>query len=198
VTRRRLEAFSDGVLAVVITIMVLNLHPPAGDHLTDLRPLLPKLAVYLLSFIFVAIYWNNHHHLFQVVSRISGVVLWANAHLLFWLSLTPAAAAWLGPHLGDTAPTAVYGVVLIGSAIAYTILTRSLLAVQPADSPLARAVGRDTKGILSLVAYAVAIAISPVAPWFSLGIYFAVNAVWLVPDRRMERVLQPGQSHPTR
>jgi uncharacterized membrane protein len=198
VTRRRLEAFSDGVLAVVITIMVLNLHPPAGDSLTDLRPLLPKLAVYLLSFVFVAIYWNNHHHMFQVVSRISGVVLWANAHLLFWLSLTPAAAAWLGPHLGDTAPTAVYGVVLIGSAIAYTILTRSLLAVQPADSPLARAVGRDTKGILSLVAYAVAIAISPVAPWFSLGIYFAVAAVWLVPDRRMERVLQPGQSHPTR
>jgi len=198
VTRRRLEAFSDGVLAVVITIMVLNLHPPAGDNLTDLRPLLPKLAVYLLSFVFVAIYWNNHHHMFQVVSRISGVVLWANAHLLFWLSLTPAAAAWLGPHLGDTAPTAVYGVVLIGSAIAYTILTRSLLAVQPADSPLARAVGRDTKGILSLVAYAVAIAISPVAPWFSLGIYFAVAAVWLVPDRRMERVLQPGQSHPTR
>ena len=197
-TRRRLEAFSDGVLAVVITIMVLNLHPPAGDSITDLRPLLPKLTVYLLSFVFVAIYWNNHHHMFQVVSRISGGVLWANAHLLFWLSLTPAAAAWLGPHLGDTTPTAVYGVVLLGSAIAYTILTRSLLAVQPADSPLARAVGRDTKGILSLVAYAVAIAVSPVAPWFSLGIYFAVAATWLVPDRRMERVLQPGQSQPTR
>ena len=197
-SRRRLEAFSDGVLAVVITIMVLNLHPPAGDSLTDLRPLLPKLAVYLLSFVFVAIYWNNHHHMFQVVSRVSGGVLWANAHLLFWLSLTPAAAAWLGPHLGDTAPTAVYGVVLLGSAIAYTILTRSLLAVQPADSPLARAVGRDTKGILSLVAYAVAIAVSPVAPWFSLGVYFAVAGAWLVPDRRMERVLQPRQSHPTR
>ena len=190
-TRRRLEAFSDAVLAVVITIMVLNLHPPAGDSITDLRPLLPKLAVYLLSFVFVAIYWNNHHHMFQVVSRISGGVLWANAHLLFWLSLTPAAAAWLGPHLGDTAPTAVYGVVLLGSAIAYTILTRSLLAVQPADSPLARAVGRDTKGILSLVAYAIAIAVTPVAPWFSLGIYFAVAVAWLVPDRRMERVLQP-------
>jgi uncharacterized membrane protein len=128
VSRGRLEAFSDAVLAVVITIMVLNLRPPAGDSLTDLRPLLPKLAVYLLSFVFVAIYWNNHHHMFQVVSRISGGVLWANAHLLFWLSLTPAAAAWLGPHLGDTAPTAVYGVVLLGSAIAYTILTRSLLA----------------------------------------------------------------------
>jgi TMEM175 potassium channel family protein len=198
VSRGRLEAFSDAVLAVVITIMVLNLRPPAGDSLTDLRPLLPKLAVYLLSFVFVAIYWNNHHHMFQVVSRISGGVLWANAHLLFWLSLTPAAAAWLGPHLGDTAPTAVYGVVLLGSAIAYTILTRSLLAVQPADSPLARAIGRDTKGKLSIVAYAVAIAVSPVAPWFSLSIYFAVAGAWLVPDRRMERVLQPGQTHPTR
>jgi uncharacterized membrane protein len=197
VSRGRLEAFSDAVLAVVITILVLNLHPPAGDSLTDLRPLLPKLAVYLLSFVFIGIYWNNHHHMFQVVSRISGGVLWANAHLLFWLSLTPAAAEWLGPHLGDTAPTAVYGVVLIGSAIAYTILTRSLLAVQPADSPLARAIGRDTKGKLSLVAYAVAIALSPVAAWFSLSIYFAVAAVWLVPDRRMERVLQPRQADQT-
>ena len=194
-SRRRVEAFSDGVLAVVITIMVLNLHPPAGDSLTDLRPLLPKLAVYLLSFVFVAIYWNNHHHMFQVVSRVSGGVLWANAHLLFWLSLTPVVAAWLGPHLGDTAPTAVYGVVLLGSAIAYTILTRSLLAVQPADSPLARAIGRDTKGVLSIVAYVVAIAVSPVAAWLSLSIYFAVAAVWLVPDRRMERVLRPGQTH---
>jgi uncharacterized membrane protein len=198
VSRGRLEAFSDAVLAVVITIMVLNLRPPAGDSLTDLRPIVPKLAVYLLSFVFVAIYWNNHHHMFQVVSRISGGVLWANAHLLFWLSLTPAAAAWLGPHLGDTAPTAVYGVVLFGSAIAYTILTRSLLAVQPADSPLARAIGRDRKGKLSLVAYVVAIAVSPVAAWFSLSIYFAVAAAWLVPDRRMERVLEPRQAHPTR
>jgi uncharacterized membrane protein len=193
VSRGRLEAFSDAVLAVVITILVLNLHPPAGDSLTDLRPLLPKLAVYLLSFVFIGIYWNNHHHMFQVVSRISGGVLWANAHLLFWLSLTPAAAAWLGPHLGDTAPAAVYGVVLLGSAIAYTILTRSLLAVQSADSRLARAIGRDTKGKLSIVAYVVAIAVSPVAPWVSLSIYFAVAAAWLVPDRRMERVLQPRQ-----
>ena len=192
-SRGRLEAFSDAVLAVVITIMVLNLRPPAGDSLTDLRPLLPKLAVYLLSFVFVAIYWNNHHHMFQVVSRISGGVLWANAHLLFWLSLTPAAAAWLGPHLGDTAPAAVYGVVLLGSAIAYTILIRSLLAVQPADSPLARAIGRDAKGLLSIVAYVVAIAVSPLAAWLSLGMYFAVAAVWLVPDRRMERVLRPRQ-----
>jgi len=192
VSRGRLEAFSDAVIAVVITIMVLNLRPPAGDSFSDLRPLWPKLAVYLLSFVFVAIYWNNHHHLFQVVSRVSGAVLWANAHLLFWLSLTPVAAAWLGPHLGDSAPTAVYGVVLIGSAAAYSILTRSLLAVHAADSPLARAIGRDTKGKLSLVAYAVAIAISPVAAWVSLGIYFVVAAAWLVPDRRMERVLENG------
>jgi uncharacterized membrane protein len=192
VSRGRLEAFSDAVLAVVITIMVLNLRPPAGDSLTDLRPLLPKLAVYLLSFVFVAIYWNNHHHMFQVVSRVSGGVLWANAHLLFWVSLIPAAAAWLGPHLGDTAPTAVYGVVLLGAAIAYTILTRSLLAVHPADSPLARAIGRDTKGLLSIVAYVVAIAVSPVEAWVSLSIYFAVAAGWFIPDRRMERVVQPS------
>jgi uncharacterized membrane protein len=190
-SRDRLEAFSDAVLAVVITIMVLNLRPPAGHGFTDLRPLLPKLAVYFLSFVFIAIYWNNHHHLFQVVERISGAVLWANAGLLFWLSLTPASAAWLGPHLGDTAPTAVYGIVLLGSAIAYGILVRTLLAAQPAGSPLERAVGNDRKGNLSIVAYVVAIALSPVVPWLSLAIYFAVAAVWLIPDRRIERVL-PG------
>jgi uncharacterized membrane protein len=128
VSRGRLEAFSDGVLAVVITIMVLNLRPPAGHDWNDLRPLGPKLAVYVLSFVFVAIYWNNHHHLLQAVDRISGSALWANAHLLFWLSLIPAAAAWLGPHLGDTAPVAAYGLVLLGAGIAYTILTRTLLA----------------------------------------------------------------------
>src|SRR5215831_10152570 len=142
-SRGRLEAFSDGVIAVVITIMVLSLHPPAGSSLHDLRPLVPKVAVYLLSFVFVAIYWNNHHHLMQVVERVSGSVLWANAHLLFWLSLTPAAAAWLGPHIADTAPVAIYGAVLLGSAIAYTILTRCLLVVHGPDSALARAVGRD-------------------------------------------------------
>ena len=115
-SRGRLEAFSDGVIAVVITIMVLSLHPPAGGSLHDLRPVAPKLAVYLLSFVFVAIYWNNHHHLLQVVNRVNGSVLWANAHLLFWLSLTPAAAAWLGPHLGDSTPAAIYGIVLLGAA----------------------------------------------------------------------------------
>jgi len=195
VSRDRLEAFSDAVIAVVITIMVLNLRPPSGHALTDLRPLGPKLAVYLLSFVFIALYWNNHHLLLRAVERISGAVMWANAHLLFWLSLTPAAAAWLGPHLGETAPAAVYGVVLLGSAIAYSILTRALLVAQPPGSPLERAVGRDRKGNLSVIAYVVAIALSPIAPWFSLAIYFAVAAVWLVPDRRIERVL-PGPSIP--
>jgi TMEM175 potassium channel family protein len=193
VTRGRLEAFSDGVLAVVITIMVLNLRPPAGHGFTDLRPLVPKLAVYFLSFVFIAIYWNNHHNLLHAVERVSGAVLWANANLLFWLSLTPAAAAWMGPHLGDTAPVAIYGVVLLGSAIAYWILTRALLAAQPPGSPLELALGRDRKGRLSIVVYVVALALSPLAPWFSLALYFAVAAVWLIPDRRIERVLPaPG------
>jgi uncharacterized membrane protein len=189
VSRDRLEAFSDAVIAVVITIGVLNLRPPRGDALTDLRPVVPKLAIYLLSFVFIALYWNNHHLLLRAGEHISSAVLWANANLLFWLSLTPAAAAWLGPHLGESAPAAVYGVVLLGSAIAYSILTRALLAAQPPDSPLERAVGRDRKGNLSVVAYVVAIAFSPIAPWLSVVIYFAVAAVWLVPDRRIERVL---------
>ena len=191
-SRGRLEAFSDGVIAVVITIMVLSLHPPAGSSLHDLRPLVPKLLVYLLSFVFVAIYWNNHHHLMQVVERVSGGVLWANSHLLFWLSLTPAAAAWLGPHVGDSAPVAIYGVVLLGSAIAYWILTRSLIGAHGPDSRIARAVGRDRKGKLSVVAYVLAIAVAPAVPWFSIGVYVAVALSWLIPDRRIERVLAPS------
>ena len=186
-----MEAFSDGVMAVVITIMVLNLRPPNGQALHDLRPLWPKLAVYLLSFTFVAIYWNNHHHLMQTVRRVSGGVLWANSHLLFWLSLTPVAAAWLGPHLGDSAPVAVYGVVLLGSGMAYVVLTRSLIAVHGPGSELARAVGRDQKGVLSLVAYAGGILVAPWVPWLSVALYTAVAAAWLIPDRRIERVIAP-------
>jgi uncharacterized membrane protein len=188
-SRSRLEAFSDGVIAVLITIMVLNLRPPNGHSLGDLHPLVPKVSVYLLSFVFLAIYWNNHHHLMAVVDRISGGVLWANAHLLFWLSLTPVATAWLGPHLDNGAPVGVYGVVLLGAAIAYWMLARALLAVHAPDSPLALALGRDRKGKLSVVAYAVAIAVSPFVPPLSLGIYVAVAAAWLVPDRRIERVI---------
>lgn len=191
-SRSRLEAFTDGVIAVLITILVLDLRPPAGHGLHDLHPLLPKVAVYLMSFVFLAIYWNNHHHLMHVVERISGPVLWANAHLLFWLSLTPVTASWLGPHLGDSAPAAAYGVVLLGAAIAFGILVRCLLAVHAADSKLARAVGRDSKGKLSIVAYAVGIAVSPLVPWLSIGIYAGVACVWLVPDRRVERVVGPA------
>jgi uncharacterized membrane protein len=189
VSKHRLEAFSDGVIAVLITIMVLTLRPPSGDHLSDLRPLVPKLSIYLLSFVFLAIYWNNHHHLMHVVERIDGPVLWANAHLLFWLSLTPAAAAWLGPHLGASAPAAIYGVVLLGSGVAYTILCMSLLRLHPPDSRLAQALGHDWKGKLSIVTYAVAIAVSPFVPWLSIALYVAVAAAWLIPDRRVERVI---------
>ena len=169
-SRSRLEFFSDGVIAVVITIMVLELHPPDGSNLHDLRPLVPKLSVYLLSFVFLALYWVNHHNLLHVVERVSGGALWANVHLLFWLSLTPAAAAWLGKHVGDSAPVAVYGIVLLGSGIAYLILTRSLIAGDGPDSRIARAIGRDTKGKLSVVAYVVAIAVAPAVPWFSIGV----------------------------
>jgi uncharacterized membrane protein len=193
-SKHRLEAFSDGVIAVLITIMVLTLSPPSGDHLSDLRPLVPKVSIYLLSFVFLGIYWNNHHHLMHVVERIDGPVLWANLHLLFWLSLTPAAAAWLGPHLGATAPAGVYGLVLLGSAIAYTILTRTLLRLHARDSRLAQALGEDWKGKLSIVAYVLGIAVSPLVPWLSIAIYVAVAAVWLVPDRRIERVLPSAEA----
>jgi uncharacterized membrane protein len=185
----RLEAFSDAVIAVVITIMVLNLHPPRGSSLHDLRPLAPTLSVYLLSFVFVALYWNNHHHLLQVADRVSGAALWANAHLLFWLSLTPVTAAWLGPHLGDTTPVAVYGVVLLGAGIAYWILTHTLIAAHVPGSRIAQAIGRDAKGYLSLLAYVIGIALAPVAPWLSIACYVAVAVAWFLPDRRVERVL---------
>ncbi len=187
-SRGRLEAFSDGVLAVLITIMVLDLRPPTGDGFSDLGPLVPKVLVYALSFAFLAIYWNNHHHLMHVVEHISGAVLWANAHLLFWLSLTPAATAWLGPHVHDRAPVVVYGAVLFGSAVAYFVLTRTLLSIHAPDSRLALAIGADRKGKLSAVAYVFAIAAAFVAPWASIVIYVGVAAVWFVPDRRIARV----------
>jgi uncharacterized membrane protein len=188
VSRGRLEAFSDGVIAVLITIMVLDLRPPAGHNFSDLGPLVPKVLVYALSFAFLAIYWNNHHHLMHVVEHISGGVLWANAHLLFWLSLTPAATAWLGPNADDHAPVVVYGVVLFGAAVAYFILTRTLLSIHAPDSRLAVAIGADWKGKLSAVAYLVAIAVAFVAPWAAIAVYVGVAIVWLIPDRRIERV----------
>jgi uncharacterized membrane protein len=192
VTKGRLEAFTDAVIAIVMTIMVLNLRPPAGSGFGDLRPLVPKLLVYALSFTFLAIYWNNHHHLMHVVERIDSGVLWANMGLLFSLSLTPAATAWLGEHPDATAPVVVYGLVLLASALAYFVLTRTLLALHPPDSRLALAIGNDRKGRLSAVAYAVAVVVAFFEPWAALAVYIAVAVVWLIPDRRITRVIERG------
>jgi uncharacterized membrane protein len=188
-TRNRLEAFSDGVIAILITIMVLELRPPQGTRLSDLAPLTPKLLSYLLSFTFLAIYWNNHHHLLHVVERVDGKVLWANLHLLFWLSLTPLVTAWLGEHGAAPVPVAAYGSVLLLSAIAYFLLTRALLALHGGQSPLARALGRDWKGKASVVAYLVAIPLAFASCWAAIAVYVAVALAWWVPDRRIERTL---------
>ena len=189
-TKGRLEAFTDAVIAIVMTIMVLDLRPPAGQGFSDLRPLVAKFLVYALSFVFLAIYWNNHHHLMHVVDRIDGRVLWANMGLLFALSLTPAATAWLGEHPRDTAPAVVYGLVLLLSAIAYFVLTRALLALHPPESALAVAIGSDRKGRLSAIAYVVGVALAFVVPLGAIAIYVAVAVVWLVPDRRITRVVE--------
>jgi uncharacterized membrane protein len=188
-TRGRLEAFTDAVIAIVMTIMVLNLRPPAGQGFSDLKPLVPKLLVYALSFTFLAIYWNNHHHLMHVVERIDSRVLWANMGLLFALSLTPAATSWLGEHPGNTAPVVVYGLVLLLSAVAYFLLTQALLALHPPETPLAVAIGRDRKGRLSAIAYLVAVGLAFFEPWVAIAIYVGVAVVWLVPDRRITRVM---------
>jgi uncharacterized membrane protein len=189
-SKGRLEAFTDAVIAIIMTIMVLDLRPPAGHGFGDLKHLLPKLLVYALSFTFLAIYWNNHHHLMQVVERIDGRVLWANMALLFSLSLTPAATAWLGGGVGDTAPVVVYGLVLLLSAITYFVLTRALLAVHPPGSRLAKAIGDDRKGRLSAIAYVVAVAVAFFASYVALAIYVGVAVVWLVPDSRITRVIE--------
>jgi uncharacterized membrane protein len=185
----RLEAFSDGVLAIIITIMVLELKVPHGTDLAALRPLLPVFASYVLSFLYVGIYWNNHHHLLHSVRHVSGGILWANLHLLFWLSLFPITTGWMGEnHLAAT-PTAVYGVVLFMAAIAYYILQRTIMARQGPASVLAAAVGRDLKGKLSPVSYLAAIGLAFVSVWIASAIYLGVALLWLVPDRRIERAL---------
>ena len=185
----RLEAFSDGVIAIIITIMVLELKVPHGTDLRDLTAVLPVLLSYVLSFIYVGIYWNNHHHLFQAVKNITGTVLWANLHLLFWLSLVPFATHWLGENQLTSAPVAVYGVVLLMAGFAYYVLVRALLAGQSVDSPLAKAVGSDFKGKISLVIYASAIGLTFLSPWFGLVLYVVVAVMWLIPDRRIEKHL---------
>ena len=187
--KNRLEAFSDGVLAIIITIMVLELKVPHGAEWSALKPLLPVFVSYVLSFVYVGIYWNNHHHLLKAVDRIGGGVLWANLHLLFWLSLFPFAAGYLGENHFAAAPTALYGIVLLMAGVAYSILVRALLVHHEKDSALARAVGRDRKGLLSLVLYASGIGLSFVVPWVANAIYVVVAVIWLVPDSRIAREL---------
>jgi uncharacterized membrane protein len=188
-TKGRLEAFTDGVIAIIITILVLEFRPPHGDDLTALRPLIPTALSYVLSFVFVAIYWNNHHHLLHAARHVDGRVLWANIHLLFWLSLTPFATAWMGDSHFATLPVAVYGVVLFMEAVAFTILVRSLIARHGPQSTIARAIGSDRKGRLSLALYASAVPLAFANRWVAFGIYVMVALIWLVPDKRIERVL---------
>jgi uncharacterized membrane protein len=188
--KNRLEAFSDGVLAIIITIMVLELHPPRGAEFSSLNGLLPVFLSYLLSFVYLAIYWNNHHHMLHTVQRVSAGILWANLHLLFWLSLFPFVTGWMGENHFAPAPMALYGAVLFMAAVAYFILEHAIISSQGAGSILAKAVGRDLKGKLSIVLYGVAIGATFFIPWVSAGIYILVALVWLVPDRRIERALR--------
>jgi uncharacterized membrane protein len=185
----RLEAFSDGVLAIIITIMVLELDVPHATTLSALTPLVPVFASYVLSFIYIGIYWSNHHHMLQVTPRIEGGVLWANLYLLFWLSLVPFVTAWMGENHFASAPLATYGFVLLMAALAYYILQRRIIAVQGDDSLLARAVGRDLKGKLSPLFYIAAIPAAFVNRWISGALYVFVALIWLVPDRRIEHAL---------
>lgn len=184
-----MEAFSDGVLAIIITIMVLELKVPEGDTLSALVPLIPVLLSYVLSFVFLGIYWNNHHHLLQAARQVDGRVLWANLHLLFWLSLVPFATGWMGENDFAPWPVALYGIVLVFAALAYFFLARALVALHGQDSALATAIGRDVKGKLSLVLYLLAVPLAFVSAWLSLGLYVVVALLWFIPDRRIESAL---------
>jgi len=185
----RLEAFSDAVIAIIITIMVLELKVPHGDSLQALLPLLPVFLSYVLSFVYVAIYWNNHHHMLHACTTVSGTILWANLHLLFWLSLFPFATGWMGENHFAAVPTALYGVVLLMAAIAYYVLQQAIIRAQGPESILKTAVGRDWKGKLSPVLYVVAIIATLVSPWIAQAIFVTVALMWLIPDRRIESVL---------
>jgi uncharacterized membrane protein len=183
----RLEAFSDGVLAVIITIMALELRAPVGGSFTDLRRRLPALLVYILSFVFIGIYWNNHHHLLRAARRVTGGVMWANLHLLFWLSLIPVLTEWVGEHYREHAPAATYGVVGLGAAVAFIVLTRAIIRADGSDSLVATAIGPDYKGRVSMVAYAAAIGLAFVSPWIAYALFAGVAVMWFVPDRRLSR-----------
>jgi uncharacterized membrane protein len=185
----RFEAFSDGVIAVIITIMVLEMKVPHGESVEALAPLVPVFLSYVLSFLYVGIYWNNHHHMLHTTSKVSGSMLWANLHLLFWLSLIPFATGWMGENHFAAAPTALYGLVLLMAAIAYWMLQQLIIASQGSESVLKKAIGSDWKGRLSPVVYATAIPMAFVSQWVSLGLYVFVALIWLVPDKRIENAL---------
>ena len=194
--KSRLEAFSDGVLAIIITIMVLELKQPRGFDFASLRPLIPVFLSYVLSFLYVGIYWNNHHHLFHSTKQVSAGMLWANLHLLFWLSLFPFCTAWMGGNYGAPAPTAAYGFVMLMAALAYYTLQQAIIAHQGRNALLASALGRDWKGKLSPLLYVAAIPLAYLSPWISYGLYGAVACIWLIPDRRIERALEGGEKGP--
>jgi uncharacterized membrane protein len=183
----RVEAFSDGVLAVIITIMAFELRAPLGATGTALRGRLPALLVYILSFVFIGIYWNNHHHLLRAARRVTGAVMWSNLHLLFWLSLIPVLTEWIGEDYKHTAPAAAYGVVCLGAAAAFTILVLAIIRADGHESAVAMAIGRDVKGRVSLVIYAAAIGLAFVSPWISYALFATVSVIWFVPDRRFSR-----------
>ena len=181
----RLEAFSDGVLAVIITIMALELKAPVEGTFRSLHERLPSLLIYILSFTFIGIYWNNHHHLLRAARRVTGGVMWANLHLLFWLSLIPVLTEWIGEHYQASAPAATYGLVCLGSAVAFVILTRTIIRADGSSSLVAEAIGRDVKGRASLAIYAAATALAFVSPWISYALFVAVAVMWFIPDRRL-------------
>ena len=195
--KNRLEAFSDGVLAIIITLMVLEMKVPRGSDLQVLKPVLPVFLTYVLSFIYIGIYWNNHHHLIKAAHKVSGGIMWANLHLLFWLSLFPFVTGWMGENHFTAVPSALYGAVLLFAAIAYYILQNRILASEGCDSRLARSIGRDLKGKLSPILYATGITVSWFEPWIAGSIYTFVALMWLVPDRRIERALEQagGSAH---
>jgi len=195
-SKGRMEAFSDGVLAVIITIMVLEMHPPHATSLAALRPTAPVFLSYVLSFIYIGIYWSNHHHLLHAVNRVNGATLWANLHLLFWLSLVPFTTAWLGENQLATWPVALYGIVLLLAAVAYFILAKVLIAAQKGRSVLAKAVDHDKKMALSILIYATSVSLAFLRPWIACAGYVLTAILWLIPDRRIERILassnEPG------
>ena len=185
----RLAAFSDGVIAIIITIMVLELHVPHGSDASALAAIAPSFLTYVLSFIYVGIYWNNHHHLLHTVMRVDGLILWANLHLLFWLSIIPVATAWMGQNLSAPLPTAIYGAALFMPAIAYMLLQWAIVHRHGKQSVLAEALGRDLKGKMSPILYGAGIVLAFVNPWLSIALYVLVAIMWLVPDRRIERIV---------